>query len=72
VILANRAAPGIERDSEEEGGHKESMAAIRKLPSLKALREVGLYRERSMKESGARPFAAAPILSFQKETKSTR
>jgi hypothetical protein len=42
VILRNRAARGSASRIEEGEGHEATMAAIRKLPSLEALREVGL------------------------------
>ncbi len=42
VILMNREARGIGRHPGEEESHEEIMAAIRKLPSLEGLREVGL------------------------------
>jgi hypothetical protein len=42
VILKNREARRLRSHSGEEESHEEIMAAIRKLPSLEALREVGL------------------------------
>ena len=42
VIMRNRAARGPRPHPGEEESHEEIMAAIRKLPSLEALREVGL------------------------------
>ena len=42
VIMRNRAARGIRLHSGEEESHEETMAAIRKLPSLEGLRGVGL------------------------------
>jgi hypothetical protein len=41
VILRNRAASGSRSHPGGEERHEEVMAAIRKLPSLDALREIG-------------------------------
>jgi hypothetical protein len=42
VILMNRAARGLMAHTRGEESHEEIMAAIRNLPSLEALRGVGL------------------------------